>query len=364
MKKILIILLILLSCVSLYSQENITSDRISTTIEFVVNTNTFIINDHYNNYINEIVPFIKNNSKDIENILLIGCASPEGNKERNRYLANIRADKIYSYISDIIPKESINIINDYNLFLNKTGYDESDYKKLRATYIEIQLKKKEIKYKTDTIYIKEKFIDTVYVYNNIIDTIYIKTKPKIVPILAVKTNLTSDLIATPNIQAELYTWLYGLSFEFDYTFPWYHKDYDKYFYYQILNGTFGIRKYLNNQYTGHWFGIYGNTAIYDLCFWNKDKGWQGEVYGCGLSYGYVFQNKKYKRIKFELFIRIGWFNTKFDTYHASQPWNEKYYYDWYLRASDFVPRRFNMNYFGPIEIGFNFTFDLICVRKY
>ena len=359
--KIFIISICLLfgGIVNSYSQ-NIES--ISSTVEFVVNTNEFVHNEDYDNFIKNTVHFINNNADDIENILLIGCASPEGNKKRNIHLANIRADKIHSYFKGVMPIYKINVINDYDLFLEKTGVDEKDWPRLRATYIEIHLKTPEIITQIDTVYIRER--DTIYVENTFRDTVYIKERPELIPILAVKTNVAADAIATPNVQAELYTHLWGLSLEFDYTFPWWHKDYDTYFYYQILDGKAGIRKYFNNQYYGHWVGIYANTSIYDICFWNKDKGWQGEVYGAGIGYGYVFRHKKYPRLKFEPYIRLGWFNTKFDKYHASQPWNEKYYYDWYLRAEDFVPRRFNMNYFGPTELGFNLTFDLICIRKY
>lgn len=350
MKKYLVILMLFIS-VTCWSQ------TIYHTIEFSVGTSKIIHNDNYRVFMEDIMPFLKNNI--IEAVYLIGCASPEGNKNLNIKLANNRSNVIKSYIEDFVPKQKIHIKNDYQLFLQKTGYDERDWNKLRATYIEIHVKNiPEVITQIDTVYIKE--IDTIYCKQ--IDTIYIK--PERIPILAVKTNLLSDVLITPNIQAELYTWLWGLSIEFDYTFPWYHKDRDTYFYYQLLNGTVGIRKYLNNKYNGHWIGIYGNTAIYDICPWNKNKGWQGEVHGAGIGYGYVFQNKKHPRWKFELYGRAGWFNTKFDTYHASEPWDEKYYYDWYLRASDFVPRRFKMNYFGPTEIGFNLTFDLICARKY
>ncbi len=360
MKKLFLIILILfINVVSLHSQN---TDTISSTVEFIVNTDEFVQNEKYDHFINTTVPYVNENADQIDNILLIGSASPEGKKEWNKHLSNIRANKIHTYFSESVPRKKINIINDYNLFLEKTGYDEKDWNKLRATYVEIHMKKSpEPITLFDTIYIKE--MDTIYQCCST-DTIYIKQKPEIIPILAVKTNLAADLIAMPNVQAELYTHLWGLSLEFDYTFPWWYKDYDTYFYYQLLDGKAGIRKYLNNNYTGHWIGIYVNTAIYDFCFFNKDKGWQGELHGAGIGYGYVFQNKKHPRLKFEPYIRAGWFKTKFDTYHASQPWNEKYYYNWYLRASDFVPRRFNLNYFGPTEIGFNFTFDLICLRKY
>lgn len=337
----------------------------ATTIEFVVNTDRVIQNENYFNFINNVVPFVKENSDRIENITFIGSASPEGNKKHNVYLANIRADKIYTFISDYIPISKIIVNNDYDLFLSKTGLSEDDYTKLRAAYIEITLKPqpKNPCPVPDTVFVKEVLRDTVYVYNEKTDTVYIEKVPRIIPILALKTNLVTDLIAAPNIQAELYTHLGGLSLEFEYTFPWY-KIHDKFFYYQVLNGTAGIRKYFNNSYTGHYVGLYGNTAIYDICLFNKDKGWQGEAYGAGLTYGYVFANKKHPRLKFECYIRLGWFNTKYDSYHTLENFDDKYYYDWNGRNKDFIPRRFNMNYYGPTMIGFNITYDLICLRKY
>lgn len=396
MKKLLTSIILIVQCVLCYSQE--AKDTVLTsTIYFNVNTTTVVDNDPgYEKYVMDILPYLWAHLGEFQKIVFRGGASPEGPQKGNEELARNRAKKIYDLAgvgwnrnefvyanedyehllglveeSDKYYRDTVSSIIKSN-YRVKTRLKELDEGKvwkdmisdffphLRATRVEVYFKVKpcQCKPRVDTVYIRER--DTLYFR----DTIYLREKPRVIPILAVKTNAIADVLITPNIQAELYTWLWGLSLEFDYTFPWWHKDYDQYFYYQILNGTAGIRKYINNSYTGHWIGIYANTAIYDICFWNKDKGWQGEVYGAGLGYGYVFQSKKHPRIKFEPYVRFGWFNTKFDTYHASQPWNEKYYYNWYLRASDFVPRRFSMNYFGPTEIGFNLTFDLVCVRKY
>ena len=325
------------------------------TIEFVVNTNRVIQNEKYFSFIENVVPFVKEYGDRVKSITIVGSASPEGNKAHNIYLANIRADKIFSFISDYIPKSKIVVINDYDLFLEKTGLTEDDYPRLRAAYFEIEVWPKIVCEDPEPVYIK----DTLY----ITDTLYIEKEPRIIPIVAFKTNLALDAILAPNIQAEVYTHLAGLSLEFDYTFPWY-KIHDKYFYYQVLNGTAGIRKYFNNKYSGHYLGLYGNTFIYDICLFNKDKGWQGEGYGAGLTYGYVFVSNKSPRLKFECFVRLGWFYNKYDSYHTLKEFDDKYYYDWYGRVSDFTPRRFNMNYYGPTMIGFNITYDLICLRKY
>lgn len=356
MKRILtLILFLVFTCLS-HAQPRV----VSGTVEFKVNTDIFVLNDDYSNFINNIVPFVAEHSDKIDSVLLVGSASPEGNYEHNLYLAGMRAEAIRSYISGYIHNNKVVVRNDYDLFLKKTGLDESDYQKLRATYIEIWLSREEpvnMEPIHDTIYIKE------YIRETFIDTVYIEKPLRTIPILAVKTNLMSDLILAPNVQAELYTHVWGLSLDFSYTFPWY-KNHDKFFYYQVLNGAGGIRKYLNNTYTGHYIGVYGNTTIYDICLFNKDKGWQGEAHGAGLTYGYVFQNKKHPRLKFELYARVGWLNTRFDSYHTLETFDDKYYYDWTGRASEFTPRRFKLNYFGPTAIGFNITYDLICLKKY
>lgn len=367
MKKLLTIFSLLILTFLGHAQSNeACSNLMSSTVEFVVNTNNFVKNKKYETFLNETVPFIKENAEKIDSILFVGSASPEGGRLRNLYLAKIRAARVYSYISNFIPKSKIVVNNDYSFFLKRTGLKEDNYQRLRATYIEIHFKeekKQENIVRIDTIYIKETIHDTIYCYERYRDTIYIEKRPEIIPIVAIKTNLLADLLITPNVHVEVYTHLEGLSLEFEYAFPWY-KVHDKFFYYQVLDGTAGIRKYFNNKYTGHYIGVYGNTLIYDICAFNKDKGWQGEGYGVGLSYGYVFASKKQPRWKFEPYIRLGWIHSKFDSYHTLDVFDDKYYYDWYGRVNEFVPRRFNMNYFGPTAIGFNLTYDLICVRKY
>jgi hypothetical protein len=391
-----------------YSQQRDTV--VTSTLYFKVNTTEFIQDENYQEFVNSQLPFIQEHQDDIKYIKITGTASPEGTYSGNRALAQGRVDAVrdilnlddeitisedYDGLYKLIEASNepwkgkilkiLSTSNDVKHDLIRSGYwkelNQKYFPRLRRIDIKVYFLYpqviKEIERDTvvikevmkeierDTIILTELKHDTIFIQKPIYfrDTILIRPNLKVIPILAVKTNLLSDLAITPNVQAELYTHLWGLSLEFDYTFPWWHKDYDSYFYYQLLNGIAGIRKYLNNKYTGHWIGVYANTAIYDFCAWNKDLGYQGEVYGCGLGYGYVFQCKKHPRWKFELYGRIGWFNTRFDAYHASQPWDTKYYYNWYLRASDFVPRRFNMNYFGPTEVGFNLTFDLICGRK-
>jgi len=402
--KILIIFFFVLFGINAYAQTTQRDTVLTTDICFYVNTNNIVKDDPgFNTYTNEILPYIHENISSLDKIVFRGTASIEGDQRLNYRLSKIRIDRIldnslylpsdkikvdymgedYDRMIDLVEdpeqKKLLQEIVDSGIdvkkkIMNLPFYNElvkNIYPKLRSVHVEAYFKfdddeckcKPDTLYfeRVDTIYISHERVDTIYISHIEIDTVYIGEKLKRFPIMAVKTNLLADAILAPNIQTEIYTYLWGLSLEFDYTFPWYYSD-KVYIYYQLLNGKAGIRKYFNNQYTGHYLGVYGHTYIYDFAI-NKDKGWQGEGYGAGLSYGYVFQNKKHSRIKFEPYVRVGWFHTKFDTYHASQPFNGKYYYDWYGRNSDFVPRRFEMNYFGPTEIGFIFTFDLICGYK-
>ena len=208
--------------------------------------------------------------------------------------------------------------------------------------------------------------DTIYITKT--DTLYIdiRKKWKRYPIVSLKTNVLLDAIPyspfgisfTPNVQLEIYTWLHGLSIEFEYTFPWWKND-NTYKYYQIINGTVGIRKYFNNRYNNWFVGLYGNTGYFDLSK-NKETGWQGEHHGLGCSFGYVFQNN---RLRIEPYIRIGWLSGKYDPYHAGDPFDNKYYYDWTKPASEFQKRKHSFNYFGPTMIGLNISFDIITIKR-
>lgn len=359
LKKIIItICTILLSYVSAFGFEVKKDTVLVARLEFVVNTATVIENGEYEHFANEILPLLRENKDNVMKIMVVGSASPEGNKTRNRFLETIRSEKAVFYLSKIIERNRIEIINSSDMFLHVAKREDSDYAARRGVYIEIWLHKPEIYEKIDTVRFER--IDTLYSHS--VDTIYIEKNWKRIPILGIKTNLISDIAITPNVQAELYTHLWGTSLEFSYTFPWWHDD-GIYFYHQILNGTAGIRKYLKDNYTGHYFGIYGNTGIYDICY-DKNEGYQGEEHGAGLTYGYVFQSSKHPRWKAELFIRGGWMYSRYDTYHASNPFDGKYYYNWYKKASEFVPRRLELNYLGPTMFGFNITYDLICLRRY
>lgn len=300
----------------LYGQDRIYTYK--STVEFIVNTDTFVQNDDYYKFTSSTISLIQDNANNIENILLIGSASPEGNKNGNIRLANRRASKIYSYISKWVPRKKIIVNNDYNTFLNKTGLDESDYTKLRATYIEIHIKESQ---KTlpqpDTIYLYKTIRDTIYKDNIITqtDTVYISNKNHDKMIFGVYNSLSGDLLQRPNIGVEFYfhqmSWFLEGSFSDGKIFS---KTYDIDFWHT------GFRKYFNNEYDRLYIELYGRVGYFDTdIFGKEDNGVFGVFFGGGLGVGYKFSVCRHWKIIPN--IRFGFDYFKFNDYYYTENQN-------------------------------------------
>ena len=355
------------------SQEKTKTTIHSSTIEFVVNTDDFIQNIDYQLFISNTIPFIEEHSDEIKNILLIGSASPEGNYYGNIRLANRRADKIYSYISHLVPRGKIIVNNDYSLFLSKTGLDESDYTKLRATYIEVQLEKISLTpppqidtvYQRDTLPPPPPQIDTVYQR----DTVYLPPKDKSKIVFGVYNSLSEDLLKRPNVGVEFYfhqmSWFVEGSFSSGKLF---NKIYNVDFWHT------GLRKYFNDKYDRLYIEVYGRTGWYDTdLFVNDDNGVFGVFFGGGMGLGYKFKVCRHWTIAPS--IRFGFDNFKFKDYYTrdavgidvtfgeyvdgktqstNQSTNsrgETVYLNDRTLNKDFFNSAYNMYWFGPTYIG-------------
>ena len=280
------------------------SQGIRSTVEFVVNTDTFIHNDDYDYFTEVLVPYVNTHSDEIETILLIGSASPEGNVDNNIWLANKRADKIYSYIKRYIPRDKITIDNDYSLFLDKTGLDESDYGMLRATYIEVRLKQYEqLGPQIDTVYV-EKVI-------NKYDTIYVETpvrpnKDKLV--MSLYNNLVEDFVHCQNLGVEVYfnnqtSWFMEGSFSRGTIFGR-NCDADIW--------TTGVHKYFNDHFNKYYVELYIRGGYYDTNI-IKEKDIYGTFVGCGIGVGYKFNICSHWKVT--PCVRFGFDNYKFMNYY-------------------------------------------------
>lgn len=350
-KKVLFsILLALYSCFAFSQQQSF----IRSEVHFYVGTDSIICDSDYTCYANYVLPYIQANINNLDYVIITGYTSPDGPMSLNKDLAIKRTNKVASLIN-IDVKDKLKQYSkpcDLKYFSDKR--DKKYYQLMRSAVIEMSFSF------PDTVYVEKH--DTI---KQLLpkDTLYISDCRECIhkPLVTLKTNVLLDVIPyspfgvsfTPNLSIELYTYLWKTSVEFEYVFPWWKND-NKHKYFQIINGTIGIRKYFKD-YNGLFLGIYGNSGYYDLCI-NENKGWQGEHHGVGVSFGYVWLKHGWR---IEPYARMGWINSRYDKYHAGNPFNGKYYYTDYNEHKRF----YNSNYFGLTMIGINIGYDIINIWK-
>jgi len=206
------------------------------------------------------------------------------------------------------------------------------------------------------------------------------------PMLAVKTNLLYDAFFIPglaydpivNVEVEYYPHHSNWSFLGEYEFPWWSNDEgmlptSKHHYFQLLNAQLEARRYFSRDYshTGHYLSAYGHAFLYDFCFDSTNgKGYQGEGWGAGLGYGYVKRLGKnpQSRWKMELFLKMGFFETRYDDYYYGAKYDSetgqfvsaKYYYNYHGDNDLFVRRnhRFRNWFLYPTGVGVTISYDL------
>ena len=179
------------------------------------------------------------------------------------------------------------------------------------------------------------------------------------PMLNVHTNLLYDLGTALNVGVEYYPHDSRWSVAANYTFPWWGGD-RKHRYMQLIDGDLEVRRYFDKQanHAGHYLAVYAHGNYYDFSF-NAERAWQGEGAGFGLGYGYVWRPWKDQRWKLGAFIRLGYYQSLYDPYHASDPYNGKYYYDWDGAIEDFARRNYRFRWLGPTGLGITLSYDLL-----
>ena len=307
MKRILMFVMLLMVCLPVRSQELSGPDiPFHTTVEFVKNTDEFVLNDKYTNFICNIIPFVDAHADEIESVILIGSASPEGNKERNTVLADKRAEAISNYLTDFIPRSKIVTENDYALFLSKTGLQETDFSKLRATYIEIQMKSAKCQEppRIDTVFIERP--DTVFLEHLVVQEPQTKPKPK--PTLSVSNDLFNDLIMRGNVGIEKYFRKSSLFIDGSFSNgTMYGKAYNTALWHC------GLRCYFNRDFNRFFVELYGRTGYFDTNLF-MDEGKYGVLFGGGIGAGYKFDiGKKWKIYPL---VRIGYDRVYFKNYDS------------------------------------------------
>lgn len=159
--------------------------------------------------------------------------------------------------------------------------------------------------------------------------------------LALKTNLLYDAVLMPSLEAEYRIddrWSVNVEGEV----AWWKRD-SRHKYYQIATLGPEARYWFHTKkpWHGHYVGLFGLGSWYDLE--NGGRGYKGELWSVGLSYGYMFPVSR--SLSFEAGIGVGFLRTWYEEY---LPIDGHYVYQQSSRT----------NYFGPVKLKFAFVWRL------
>lgn len=133
--------------------------------------------------------------------------------------------------------------------------------------------------------------------------------------MAVKTNMLYDALLVPNIGVEFYLgkgWTIGANW----MYAWWDID-SKHRYWRVYGGDLGIRKYFGRKaeekpLAGHHLGVYGQMLTYDF-EWGS-TGYLGDrwSWGAGLEYGYSLPVSR--RLNIDFSVGIGYLGGEYKVY--------------------------------------------------
>ena len=159
--------------------------------------------------------------------------------------------------------------------------------------------------------------------------------------LALKTNIIYDLALMPSLEVEYMIddrWSVNAEGEV----AWWRKE-SKHKYYQIATLSPEIRYWFKTKkrWHGHYVGLFGGGSWYDLE--NGRRGYKGEFWKAGLSYGYMFPIGRF--LSFEAGLGLGFLRTWYEEY---LPIDGHYVYQQSSRT----------NWIGPVKLKFTLVWRL------
>lgn len=159
--------------------------------------------------------------------------------------------------------------------------------------------------------------------------------------LALKTNIIYDLALIPSLEVEYMIddrWSVNVEGEV----AWWRKE-SKHKYYQIATLSPEIRYWFKTKkrWHGHYVGLFGGGSWYDLE--NGRRGYKGEFWKAGLSYGYMFPIGR--SLSFEAGLGLGFLRTWYEEY---LPIDGHYVYQQSSRT----------NWIGPVKLKFTLVWRL------
>lgn len=141
------------------------------------------------------------------------------------------------------------------------------------------------------------------------------------PFMAIKTNLAQwAALISPNIELEFYMGQ-RMSFAAEGMYRWIKDKKAKGNSYNVASVSPELRLYLRNDrsFQGHYFGLYGLYGEYDVKF--GENGRQGDIRGVGLAYGYIFKFNRFDCLYFDLGLGAGYNRLRYDKYYWYDPCN-------------------------------------------
>ena len=208
-------------------------------------------------------------------------------------------------------------------------------------------------------------------------------------LLSIKTNLLfygvymgggyNRWCPIPNIAAEYYPLHGHFTFGASIDFPWW-IDYGSHKFFEIRNYQLETRYYLRSgdistntpgrgpAFRGFYLQAYLHGGIYEIGF-TANKGWKGEAFGGGVGAGYVMPITRSGHWRLEFGLQVGYLYSRYDPFQYENLINrnyhdDRYYYRWTGKASDFKRRQYRYNWLGPTRVGVTLTYDLLYRRQY
>ena len=194
-------------------------------------------------------------------------------------------------------------------------------------------------------------------------------------LIAVRTNLLHDFLympgigwtPSPNIQFEFYPRSGHLTYNIGMTWGT-HRSWSTQEFWQVRDFQFELRRYFRGggQFMGPYLGAFLEGNKYGIGF-NRHDGWEGEGGGAGLTAGYVMPLTQKKNLRLEFMAAAGFYRSYYDPYTYGNPVtgtiDDKYYYKYFGSASAFKKRNHVMNWFGPMNLGIQLTYDIIYRKR-
>jgi hypothetical protein len=281
---------------------------------------------------------IKDQSR-VQEVVVIGSASPEGPKAFNRRIAEERARHLGRHIAHLTGLQESQFLYDIQ---DNTGAPIADdqweqYRHAGVLTVVLATREEETPQVQQSQNPQQpgQFQDKVIQENpepSPESEPEKKSKPSHGPfIFGVKTNLLLDLAMIPAIGIEFpfgNRWSAALSWHY----AWWHND-AKAWYWQTYGGDIAVRKYFGKDkgpLTGHHLGIYGQVLSYDF-EWGA-RGFQATPfnYGAGVEYGYAMPIGKHLHLDFS--IGVGYLGGPFKEYDpidGHYVWQATKYLNWF-----------------------------------